>query len=244
MGRTISSVYDIMTRIPELYSRDNDEFGEPLGAILDTIRIKSNITYGRLKKYFGADLTIAPYLTYPVKKPNSNTKDSFLNIPTLLITDSTNREPETYSVIFSDSTAFQVNTVLMAPLGSGNVSTDFTSSDGIFKIESTKWRGTFAAGDRIFFSLQTHEDILRLLVSYMVACQLLKGRYVSESANAITGLQMDYCEEVEKMWENIENGNLELEVQKVGQGQPPTSNEKWLGYNVDVYGLTQDPPTS
>jgi hypothetical protein len=60
---------------------------------------------------------------------------------------------QTYTVIFSSATDFDVTDESGAPQGSGTISAEFTTGDGWLTIESAAWGGTFAPGD--VFEIET-----------------------------------------------------------------------------------------
>ena len=243
MLKNICTIYDIELSVPELYSIENDYYIEPLGALLDTVVNQSGILFQKLQPYFNtAALTVTTYLTYPVNRRDNSNKNANLRKPTLLVTDSTTKECQTYVVTFTDSTNYTITTVEGEAQGTGSTGTDATTTDAFVKIESAKWLGTFAAGDKFIFAYETYEHTLRTLCAYMVGCKLLKGRYVSEAANSMVGIQMNYCNEWAKMLTEIINADTELEGNTEGY-RPPDSRESWLGYNVDEKGLLQDAPT-
>jgi hypothetical protein len=249
----LCTIYDIEANIPELYSKDNDEFTEPLGLILNQIQIQSAIVKARLNKY-ALSLThgVSPKLTYPISRKGNTNKNAYLKTPTLLITDSTTNEADTYIVTFTDSTSFGVTNFFGLTVGSGNINTDFTSNNGLFEIKLTDWVGTFGLtlssdgvtynGDKFYFAYETHEDILRLICSYLVAGAILTGRYVSEASNNMSFLNNNYSRLAENMLKDIEAGDLTLSCFDINEGGTLESNEYWHGYNVDAYGLGRTPP--
>lgn len=240
----LCTLYDIEINIPELYSKENDQYMEPMGLILDTIQKQSTIIRQRLKKFLGTDLSVDGYMTFPVAGNKNSNKFSHLKKPTLTLTDFTTKESDTYILKFTDTTNFTVTTLVGASLGNGSTSALYTASDGVFTIPTANWVGTFLADDRFVFAYETHEDILRLLASYAVACSMLQARYVAEAANTVTALQFNYCQKTKEMFKAIEDGELELQCQGSDEGIPPSSSEKWLGYNIDNYGVQQDAPTT
>lgn len=246
MRTYICTLYDIEVNIPELYSKDNDSFTEPIGLIMDKVKEQSSIVRQKLKSYFSSLELIAEYLTYPIARKGNSSRNSYLKTPTLLtavIVDT--KEADTYIITFTSDIAFSITNILGDAVGTGTTTAEFTSTDGVFKIETAKWIGEFHLNDKFIFAFETHEDILRLLTSYLVAETMLKNRYVSEQANTIAGLQSSYGEEAEKIFKQIlETGELVLECAASDEGMPLKSQEKWHGYNVDNLGLLQEPPTS
>jgi hypothetical protein len=239
------TLYDIEAKIPQLYSKDNDEFTEPIGNIIDEIFLQSSIVRQRLGQYITSFTnTIDPYLTYPIARKGNSSNNSILKKPTLLITDSTSIEADTVVVTFTDSTSFDCVSFVGDDKGSGDINTDFTSSDGLFQIKTTDWHGTFIAGDKFTFAYETHENILRILTAYLVASKLLIGRYVSEAANQMNGMQNSYEYLANKIFSQIESGSVKLECYTGTDGQPQSSTEAWQGYNIDALGFNYNYNTS
>lgn len=240
----LCTIYDIEANIPELYSKDNDEFTEPLGMILNQIQVQSAVVKGRLSKYISSfTRNVTPKITFPIARKGNTNKNSYLKNPTLLITDSTTNEADTYIVTFTDSTSFGVTNFFGLTVGSGNTNADFTSTGGLFQIKATDWVGIFDIGDKFYFAYETHEDILRLICSYLVAGAILTGRYVSEASNTMTFLTINYTRMAEKLLTAIEAGDLTLDCFDSNEGGTLESKEYWQGYNIDTYGLGRTPPS-
>lgn len=234
MKNYLCAIYDIQVNIPELYSKEK-RFIEPIGVLLNTIKTQSSIISRQLSQYFSS-LEKTPYLTHPIADINNHNMDSYFFIPTILSRPLT-KESDTYILTFKSETEYFVESILLGRVGEGSKNSDFTSSEGVFKIDSTSWVGEFLGGDKFFFAYEVCEDVLRLLTSYSVACSLLRGRYAQESINAMTGMQMDYCTIAKQILKNIIDGEIVLECQGNTEGQPPNSNEYWLGYDIDEKGL-------
>jgi len=241
--KLICTIYDIEANIPELYSKDNDEYGESIGLILDKIQSASSEILQNLVQFFGINIEVPQYLTYPIGRKGNSSKNSYLKIPTLLI-DSTDKEPDTYIITFSSPTAFIATNFYGDNVGNGDSTSDFTSSDGLFKIQASDWIGNNIVGDKYIFAYQVYEEVLRQLVSYKVADSILAGRYVSEAANVMTGLQRTYKDRADALLEKIlVTGEIQLRGQREGYGQPPSSFSKHSGYNVDRLGILRNPLT-
>jgi hypothetical protein len=239
----VCTIYDIESSIPELYSKDNDEFGEPIGRILDIINTKSKELLQNLKPFFGEDLTINGYITYPIARSKNSSKNSYLKKPTIL-TDSTTDESDTFILTFTDTGIFEVTNFYGANAQQGDTTSDFTLTGGLLKILSTDWVGNHEIGDSYIFAYEGYEEVLRELCSYMVADEILGGRYVSESASSIMPLARIYRTKIDNLWNKIViNAELELQGCKEGFGGSPSSNAKHLGYNIDGYGILRTPPT-
>jgi hypothetical protein len=241
----VCTVYDIEANIPELYSKDNDEFTEPIGLILDKIASLSEEVLQQLSTYFGSDLEVSPYLTTPVARRGNSDRNSFLRTPELT-TNSTilaSYDADTFIIEFSDSTNFTVTGIMSSDVSSGTTLSDSTHSSGLFIIKSTDWKGTFEDGDKFYVGLEFYEAVLRTLVSYKVADALLQGRYVSEAANTMQNLQQTYGSRADTLLRKILiYGEIELKGKKSGYGLPNQSQESWHGYNIDNLGLMQTPP--
>lgn len=243
--KMICTLYDIEINIPELYSKDNDEFTEPVGLILNQIEIQSFIIKQRLEKFVTSITNNAvPKLTYPIARKGNSNKNAHLKTPTLLITDSTTFEADTIIITFLDTDAFEVTNFMNESIGSGDIGHDFTCVGGLFKILITDWLGTFATGDKFYFAYETHEDLLRIICSYATAGELLAGRYVSEAADNLTLLKNIYSRKAENLLDKIELGDLKLQCYTEYEGSSPNSQEAWHGYNIDSLGLLQTPPTA
>jgi hypothetical protein len=236
----LCAVYDIEAKIPQLYSKENNEFSEPLGRILESIDTQSEVVLQRLEPFFGSLITVTPYLTNPVARLNNGDRKSHLKKPTLLITDSTDKEAESIVVKFTDETGFDVSTVVGTSLGSGTVNTDFTSSDGYYKISTTDWSGIHYANDEFEFAYENYEATLRILTAYLVGDELLSGRYVSEAVNTLESLEQNYATKASGLFDNIiTNGLITLKGARSGYGGPPISQQNWQGYDIDPYGFNQ-----
>jgi len=241
--KNLCTIYDIEINIPELYSRENDEFMEPIGLIQDRIQTFSAVVRQTLVQYFGADVEVDNYLTYPVARRKNFDRNSFLKTP-LLTTDSTSKESDTYIVQFTDASTYEITNFLGVSAGSGSIGIDSTSADSVFVIRASDWAGgSYSAGDKFYFAFEAYEEILRLWVSYLVADSLLQGRYVSEAANTMIPFGETYSGKAKAIQDKIlVTGEIVLEGAPAGTGQPPSSFESWLGYNIDEYGIMQDPP--
>jgi hypothetical protein len=223
----VATLYDVETAIPELFSRDDQRFTEPIGLILNLLEVHSAIVRGKFSQYF-SNLTVAPYITYPVSRKRNSNKNSYLKKPVLLqIGD---READTFLITFTSATNYTVSDMFGQVLDSGTIQSNYTSSDDTISIPSTNWVGTFATGDMFTFAYQNYEHTLRLLCTYYVASALVDGRFVSEDANSMVPLQTLYGDKAKALVESILSGRTVLESQKSGEGQPPSSMESWHGY--------------
>jgi len=232
----VCTVYDIESRIPELWSRENNRFNEPIGRILDSIEIKSKEIIKTLTQYY-ASLTISPYLTYPITRPANSHPASLLKKPTLLITDSTLLEADTFILTFTDATSYIISTYYQDWTAAGNTATDMTVPNGLFVVKAADWIGDWTNADTLSFSYQNYENILRQLASYLVASDLLRARYVAEAINAMNGLTFNYSQESKRLLNDIIEGDIKLECFTTADMMCPSSDEAWQGYSVDINGL-------
>jgi len=240
MRNFLCTLYDIETKIPELYSKENDTYTEPIGQILNEIEAQSAYILNRLEPYFGTDITVNGYVTYPItRRGNSKGNSSYLR-GISLIADSTTKEAETYVLEFLDSTNFEVKAISLGAQGSGSRGADFSTNDGFIRVKAIDWEGSFMNEDKIIFSFQNYEPVLRTLCSYLVANSFISSRYVSEQANTMAPLGADYFSLAEKLFDKIiTEGTLKLTGTKEGYGGYPQSGETWLGYDVDEKGFLQ-----
>ena len=234
------TLYDIENRVPELYSRENHKFTEPIGRILEEILTQSNIFYLSLKQFCGTELNVAPYFTIPICRNTNQDSDASLASPTI-ITDTTAVESDTFMITIIDSTTFSILSVVTGKKQTASKNSDFTDASGLYKIDSTNWSGSFAIDDKIIFAYENYEPLIREIVSYMVGESLLRGRWASESAGSVSPLVTGYSDKIkEKMDGILVTGVLRLTGMRRTYGQPPSSDESWLGYDIDTRGLMED----
>jgi len=240
------TIYDIEINVPELYSRENDKYSEPLGLMLENIQIFSAEVARTLQPYFGLDLDISPYITNPIARRGNADNDCMLRKPT--ITDSTSLlatiTPDTYTILFTDGTNYQLSCLKSGTVTSGKIDSDTTSADGFLVIKTTDWSGSFSSGDKFTFAIECYEEVLRLITAYKTAQALLSARYVSEQANTMQPVRQTYGGKADTLLQRIYiTGDIKLECADSDEGGPPDSRESWHGYNIDEYGYEQPPPT-
>ncbi len=97
-------------------------------------------------------------------------------------------ETEMFTLDFVSNTGYTVTGFYSGSLGSGNTTSDFTSSgDGDLKIfastNSGLFSGTFASGDTIFISANKFDRIVATCCTYKATADVLRGIFFERSIN-------------------------------------------------------------
>lgn len=90
-----------------------------------------------------------------------------------------------YTVEFTSATAFSVRSSLESSQGSGTISSDFTTSNGVVKIGTNSWDSsiTVVKGDEYYFSIIDRYKMVHTISCMLSASMILSERYSEQIPN-------------------------------------------------------------
>jgi len=156
-----STPLDILRKIYDMPSESIDYSGQPFqfGSIAryqstleDACLQAYGIINGYLTSLYGAPaglFTTPPYATLPIPDPANNVSTSRL----INVDVDTEATTTFWTVTFTSTTAFSVESFHYGAQGSGTTAADFISTNTHIVIDADYWSGTFATNDKFYFSV-------------------------------------------------------------------------------------------
>lgn len=236
-NNNIANFLDVVDLIPQLYDPEENKFN-----VLTPEEIRSLITRTDarlkmdLKPYYGSSLTTSsPYATTPIARFGNSASGKLLlanaaGTETLTVSSSL-ANTQVYTITFTSSTAFSVESDLTGSNGSGTTSGDFTTTDTYLTIPTELWNGTFFNGDVHYVRVYTHESALVYLSALLAANQVLNTIYTEEVPDASASAER-YLEQYRNQIRALQRGEAFLEKGLSTRDIDPIQ----VDYEIDVYG--------
>lgn len=146
------------------------------------MRIKS-----KLRKRYSTDDSLRlddPKSTFPQPAPvwegqieNEDPYQESYNNGLVAVGVSSGVYSDQWQIKFTSSTAFSLTGLLTRSNGTGDTSSDFTSTDTYITINNNDWFGSFSANDKFYFTTMNYHPYIKYIAAIYTAGLLLGGMF-------------------------------------------------------------------
>jgi len=239
-NKGICTYADLLTRFPQLYTIGDSNLGLADGWVISPLELKEIIVnsdsqlLSQLAPYYNYDLSTSPYISNPIPfRHNQGDGALFLKngADVLSFDDTLLTFSQVLKLTFTSATAFKVTSLELGVLGTGDKSTNFTSTNGEITIPASLWDGTPQQDDVFFIKVYNYPKSMVYLSSLRATIEALNSIYTEQAPNA-SGTAAQYQKIYDQRIADIQSGKARIETGQSDRNIDPIE----IDYNINEYG--------